>query len=88
MTQRGIKQVLTERYYSWQDAKVVAENDPEVNLKSRKPYRRSSLYQKEQSLFEEQTEDSTEEKALKALPETASLPEPTPESKSAAGPTA
>jgi len=87
MTQRGIKQVLTERYYSWQDAKVVAEKDPEVNLKSRKPYRRSSLYQKEQSLFEEQTEDSTEE-ALKTLPENASLPEPTPESKPAARATA
>lgn len=32
MTQRGIKQVLTERYYSWRDAETVANDDPEINL--------------------------------------------------------
>lgn len=31
-TQRAIKQVLTERYYSWRDAEVIAKNDPEINL--------------------------------------------------------
>lgn len=31
-TQRAIKQVLTERYYSWQEAQQVAQDDPEINL--------------------------------------------------------
>jgi large subunit ribosomal protein L47 len=31
-TQRAIKQVLTERYYSWQEAQQVAKDDPEINL--------------------------------------------------------
>jgi large subunit ribosomal protein L47 len=31
-TQRAIKQVLTERYYSWRDAEVIAKDDPEVDL--------------------------------------------------------
>lgn len=29
---RGIKHVLTERQYAWEDALKLAENDPEVNL--------------------------------------------------------
>ena len=36
-TQRAIKQVLTERYYSWQDAEVIAKNDPEVDLSGEGP---------------------------------------------------
>lgn len=36
-TQRAIKQVLTERYYSWQDAEAIAKNDPEVNLSGEGP---------------------------------------------------
>ena len=31
-TQRAIKQVLTERYYSWRDAEAIAKDDPEINL--------------------------------------------------------
>ncbi|KAM0250456.1 hypothetical protein ACHAP5_002255 [Fusarium lateritium] len=31
-TQRAIKHVLTERYYTWQDAVGVAMNDPEINF--------------------------------------------------------
>ncbi|KAM0381057.1 hypothetical protein ACHAPY_005257 [Fusarium culmorum] len=31
-TQRAIKHVLTERYYTWQDAVDVAMNDPEINF--------------------------------------------------------
>ncbi|KAH7189422.1 mitochondrial 39-S ribosomal protein L47 (MRP-L47)-domain-containing protein [Fusarium flagelliforme] len=31
-TQRAIKHVLTERYYTWQDAVEVATNDPEINF--------------------------------------------------------
>lgn len=36
-TQRAIKQVLTERYYSWKDAEEVAKTDPEINLSGRGP---------------------------------------------------
>jgi large subunit ribosomal protein L47 len=32
MTQRAIKQALTERYYSWREAEVAAQNDAEINL--------------------------------------------------------
>lgn len=31
-TQRAIKQVLTERFYSWRDAEEVAKNDIEISL--------------------------------------------------------
>lgn len=36
-TQRGIKHVLTERYYAWQDARKVALNDNEVDLSGNGP---------------------------------------------------
>jgi large subunit ribosomal protein L47 len=36
-TQRAIKQVLTERYYSWQDAEAIAKNDLEVDLSGEGP---------------------------------------------------
>ena len=36
-TQRAIKQVLTERYYSWRDAETIAKEDPEVNLSGNGP---------------------------------------------------
>lgn len=32
MTQRAIKQVLTERYYSWEEARKIAREDSEVDL--------------------------------------------------------
>ena len=31
-TQKAIKTALTERWYAWEDARVVAERDPEVDL--------------------------------------------------------
>ena len=37
VTQRGIKQVLTERYYSWRDAQEIATNDPEIDLSGNGP---------------------------------------------------
>lgn len=36
-TQRAIKQVLTERYYSWRDAEAIAKDDPEVDLSGNGP---------------------------------------------------
>lgn len=36
---KAIKHTLTERYYSWQDARDLAETDPEVDLADhRSPY--------------------------------------------------
>ncbi|KAK4181898.1 mitochondrial 39-S ribosomal protein L47 (MRP-L47)-domain-containing protein [Triangularia setosa] len=32
VTMRGIKHVLTERFYAWEDAVKMAENDPEIDL--------------------------------------------------------
>jgi hypothetical protein len=29
---RNIRHVLTERYYAWEDARKLAESDPEINL--------------------------------------------------------
>ena len=37
LTQRAIKQVLTERYYSWRDAETIAKDDPEINLSGNGP---------------------------------------------------
>ncbi|KAL0944259.1 mitochondrial 54S ribosomal protein uL29m [Colletotrichum truncatum] len=31
-TMKAIKHVLTERFYVWEDARVIAENDPEIDL--------------------------------------------------------
>lgn len=36
-TQRAIKQVLTERYYSWEDARDIAKDDAEVDLSGQGP---------------------------------------------------
>jgi murein tripeptide amidase MpaA len=32
LTQRAIKHVLTERWYAWEDARLLAESDGTVNL--------------------------------------------------------
>ncbi len=37
-TQRSIKRVLTERYYSWKEAEELAKNDPEINLNGGRLY--------------------------------------------------
>ena len=36
-TMRGIKHVLTERQYAWEDAVKLARDDPEVNLSGNGP---------------------------------------------------
>jgi large subunit ribosomal protein L47 len=36
-TQRGIKHVLTERYYTWEEARQLAEKDPEIDLSGNGP---------------------------------------------------
>lgn len=48
-TQRAIKQVLTERYYSWEDARKLAVNDPEVDLSGDGP-----AYTPSEEVFEDE----------------------------------
>lgn len=36
-TRRGIKHVLTERYYAWKDALEVAQTDKEIDLSGKGP---------------------------------------------------
>lgn len=36
-TQSGIKHVLTERYYAWEDAQHLAQMDPEIDLSGNGP---------------------------------------------------
>lgn len=53
-TQRAIKQVLTERYYSWQEAEKLAREDPEIDFSGNVP-----LYTSE-DFIEEETEEVAE----------------------------
>lgn len=55
-TQRAIKQVLTERYYSWEDARKLAVNDPEVDLSGEGP-----AYTPSEDVFEDVDEVIAEE---------------------------
>ncbi|KAI6244717.1 54S ribosomal protein L4, mitochondrial [Erysiphe necator] len=49
-TQRAIKQVLTERWYSWTEARNLAENDPEVDLSGSGPaYRPKDIFVEDSS---------------------------------------
>ncbi|TAQ91235.1 hypothetical protein B7494_g415 [Chlorociboria aeruginascens] len=75
-TQRGIKQVLTERYYSWSDAEALAQKDPEIDLSGDGP-----LYTP--SYFEDQASEELEEleEELEELQEVAQAPELAPETK-------
>lgn len=66
-TQRAIKQVLTERYYSWRDAEDVAKNDPEINLSGQGP-----LYQPVDFMEEEPSAEVVAEPEVK--PEQISSP--------------
>ena len=53
-TQRAIKHVLTERYYSWKDADAIAKSDPEIDLSGQ-----GTLY--EPTAFEEEADEITPE---------------------------
>ncbi|CZT03771.1 hypothetical protein WAI453_009038 [Rhynchosporium graminicola] len=73
-TQRAIKQVLTERYYSWQLAEQLAKTDPEIDLSGNGPLYNPKLFEEEY-----EAEESFEEEKQ---PEVASLgPEVKPEQK-------
>ena len=72
-TQRAIKQALTERYYSWDEARKLARNDPEVDLSGEnQAYTPGSALEEE---YEDENdrirEDSGEQKALEEASGTA-----------------
>jgi large subunit ribosomal protein L47 len=57
ITMRGIKHVLTERQYAWEDAVKLAENDPEINLSGAGPAFTPSEYLEE---YEEPVAEAAE----------------------------
>ncbi|KAH6673738.1 putative 54S ribosomal protein L4, mitochondrial [Halenospora varia] len=60
VTMRGIKQTLTERYYSWQDAQQIAKTDTEVDLSGEGPAYTPMDYVEEGDVLEEETQLGTE----------------------------
>ena len=56
-TLRAIRQALTERYYTWEDAVEVAKSDPEINLEGAE----GEVYMPR--AYEEDVEDIIENKA-------------------------
>lgn len=57
-TQRAIKHVLTERYYAWRDAEVLAQSDPEIDLSGNGP-----VYNPSEEYFEDAPEEAEPVKA-------------------------
>jgi len=73
---RGIKQALTERYYSWRDAEEVAQNDPEVNLSGEgQAYMPVDFIEEDDLKDIPEHEPSPETRAAINLPEPESKPE-------------
>ncbi|KAF2475648.1 MRP-L47-domain-containing protein [Lindgomyces ingoldianus] len=71
-TMKAIREALIERWNAWEDARKLAEDDPEINLeadtaKGEQVYT-ASLY--ETSEFEEEVRDGTEKQDNKQLPST------------------
>ncbi|KAM7212323.1 Mitochondrial 39-S ribosomal protein L47 (MRP-L47) domain containing protein [Rhypophila decipiens] len=62
LTMRGIKHVLTERFYAWEDAVKLAETDPEVDFSGEgAPYTPSQFLEEELAEEELAEEELTEE---------------------------
>lgn len=62
-TMRNIKHALTERYYTWQDAVMVAEQDPEINLEGGKGNIYNPVEYNDSLLVEEMDEEFSAEEA-------------------------
>ncbi|KAK4204131.1 mitochondrial 39-S ribosomal protein L47 (MRP-L47)-domain-containing protein [Triangularia verruculosa] len=56
-TMRGIKHVLTERFYAWEDAVKLAENDPEVDLSGKGRVFTPTEYLEEEGAVETKAEE-------------------------------
>ena len=71
---RAIKQVLTERYYSWQDAEKLAKEDPEFDFSGNGPLWTPGDYledvSEENMEFESEAEevDATLEPGMEQVP--------------------
>jgi large subunit ribosomal protein L47 len=77
---RAIKHVLTERFYTWEDAVKLAENDPEVNLTGDGPAFTPADYLEEADVAaegEQQVAEAAEEPSNKAEPAAAAAPDAT-----------
>ncbi|EHL02748.1 putative 54S ribosomal protein L4, mitochondrial [Glarea lozoyensis 74030] len=66
ITQRGIKQTLTERYYSWREAELLAQQDPEINLSADGVSYTPKEFTEEEYVDEDVPEEVTEEEAIRA----------------------
>lgn len=69
VTQRGIKQALTERYYSWREAEMIAQNDPEVELEGEGPHYVPSEEEVDYVESDELPEETKEEEPKDLKPE-------------------
>ncbi|KAG0649069.1 54S ribosomal subunit [Hyphodiscus hymeniophilus] len=91
LTQRGIKQVLTERFYAWQDAQKVAKSDPEVNMSGEGPAYIPSDFVDEDVMEDEEyeaIEGADDLEKLEGQPKHLNLPEASPEAKPESRPNA
>lgn len=74
---RGIKHVLTERFYAWEDARKLAEQDPEIDLSNpENPYKPSSFLEAEETTESEEATEVTSEEAQPTTtePQTFTIP--------------
>lgn len=78
-TQRAIKQVLTERFYSWQDAEKLAKRDPEIDLSGNGPIYTPSDFIDEDVVDEDAPEEAKFEENPESAQKTLSEPEVKPE---------
>ncbi|KAK1755767.1 mitochondrial 39-S ribosomal protein L47 (MRP-L47)-domain-containing protein [Echria macrotheca] len=85
-TMQGIKHVLTERQYAWEDAVKLAETDPEIDLSGEGPVFTPKEYlEAEDVLVESETAESTNDSTepSKAVPSETTPLEPNPQSSTA-----
>jgi large subunit ribosomal protein L47 len=57
-TQRAIKQVLSERYYSWREAEIIAQQDPEIDLSGAGPLYTPMEFEQDYEALESPEEDA------------------------------
>ncbi|KAI0132318.1 54S ribosomal protein L4, mitochondrial [Xylariales sp. AK1849] len=71
-TMKAIRHALTERYYTWEDARTLAATDPEVDLSSQaNPYTPHDFLEEEMAdseVYETEAEAAEEEKQLLEQP--------------------
>lgn len=78
-TMKSVKQALTERFYTWEDARQLAENDPEVDLASTtNPYKPSNYF--EDDVVAAEATGEQKHHAEESAPGTISTSPKTPES--------